>query len=300
MRKYYQSLLVYMNLLCFIVVFSTVAIAANGSGTVSQCDQLAAHPNDPEKLVKGVGWDSLDVQSALKACSQEIKRQPGNARIQFQYARVLDKQKSYQRAFVYYEKAAQQGYAAAQNSLGLSYEWGQGVEINVRKAADWYRKAAEQNFAQAQNNLGTLYDIGKGVEEDEKKAIYWFKKAAEQGYATAQRNLGVMYSSGNGIQQNHERAFQWYLKAASQENPSAQYNVGISYYYGKGVSIDRKQAIAWIEKAADNGNYEAEQALHQLRFKQVYCNTLKSKAGINAGYEKLSSEKFLTERECEG
>jgi len=291
--------LIYVSL--FLIMFSTSIVNADvSSRAATQCDLLAGHPNDPHKIGKGVGWDSLDIGAAMEACAAEIKRQPNNARIQFQYARVLDKQKLYEDAFVYYKKAAQQGYPAAQNSIGLAYEWGQGVGTNIRTAADWYRKAAEQDFAQAQNNLGTLYESGKGMPSDEKKAIYWFKRAAEQGYATAQRNLGVMYSSGNGVQQNHEAAFNWYLKAANQDNPSAQYNVGLSYFYGKGVSLDRQQAISWIRKAASNGNYEAEQALQQMQFKSMYCDSLKAKVGVNAGYEKLTSQKFLNVRECDG
>ena len=244
--------------------------------------------------------DNLNVESALLVCQKAVENQPGNARIQFQYARVLDKQKSYKKAFEFYEKAALQGYIIAQNSLGLAYEWGQGVDANNQQAMYWYSKAAKQGFAQSQNNLGTMYDLGKGVDNNEKQALYWFQKAAEQGYATAQRNLGTMYSRGNGVKQNDKTAFEWYLRAANQNQASAQYYVGISYYYGKGVSGDPDKAKDWFEKAAQNGNYEARQVMHRFQFKQDYCQSLKSKVGINNGYEKVSSEKFLGKRECDG
>ena len=280
--------------------FSSTVLAASGSNAVSQCDFAAAHPNDPHKVAEGVSWENLNIDSALPACEQAIELQPGNARIQFQYARVLDKQKSFEKAFVYYQKAAEQGYVIAQNSLGIAYEWGQGVEANNQQALFWYNKAATQGYAQAQNNLGTMYDLGKGGSEDEKKALYWFRKAADQGYASAQRNLGTMYSRGNGVKQNDKTAFEWYLKAANQNQASAQYYVGVSYYYGKGVSSDPALAKKWFEKAAQNGNYEARQIIHKFQFKQSYCETLKSKVGINNGYEKVSSDKFLGKRECDG
>ena len=298
-RKPNQSNLVALYFLLAVLSVGNV-IAAPKLNTISECDISAAHPNDPNKVSDGVEWDSLDTNVALKACDQEIKRQPDNARIQFQYARVLDKNKSYDKSFIYYRMAAKQGYMLAQNSLGLAYEWGQGVKVNLENALYWYRKAAKQGYSQAQNNLGTMYDIGKAVDEDEKQALHWFREAAKQGDATAQRNLGIMYSRGNGVKQNDKLAFEWYLRAANQNQASAQYYVGISYYYGKGVSSDPERARLWFEKAAGNGNYEAKQAMNQIQFKQTYCNSLRSKVGVNAGYEKLTSQKFLTTRECEG
>ncbi|WP_455221859.1 tetratricopeptide repeat protein [Kaarinaea lacus] len=288
--------------LVFLVVYSSSSNAATNQSSpldiVTGCDRLAAHPSDPNKITEGVGWDQIDVIAAMDACSEEISRQPMNARIQYQYARVLDKQELYKEAVIWYRKSAEQGYPAAQNSLGYAYEWGQGLETNLQLAVQWYRQAADQNLAQAQNNLGTMYYIGKGVDYDDKQALYWYQKAAEQGHATAQRNVGVMYSKGSGVKQNYETAFQWYLKAASQDNPHAQYNVGMSYFYGKGVESDQEQAKAWFEKAAKNGNYQAAEALHQIEFKQDYCNSLKNSTTGNLDSGKLISKKIAVSSIC--
>lgn len=282
----------------FLIAISTNIVSA--SSAVSDCDLTAAHPDDPSKVTTGVSWDELSVDVALKACEAAITIKPNNARIQFQYARTLDKQQSYEKAFDYYQKAAKQGHMLAQNSLGMAYEWGQGTNIDMDKALFWYTKAARKGNAQAQNSLGAMYDLGKAVDPDEKKAIQWFRKAAQQGDATAQRNLGIMYSRGQGVKQNDKLAFEWYLKAANQNHASAQYYVGVSYYYGKGVSTDPEQAREWFEKAAQNGNYEAKQVMYQIQFKQRYCDSMKSKVGVNSGYNKLTSQKFLGKRECDG
>lgn len=272
--------------LVFLTIYSNNSVAASallgGTEAVTQCDRLASHPADPKKVTEGISWEHLDAIAALDACSLEVNRQPDNARIQYQYARVLDKHKLYSEAIHWCRQAAEQGYAAAQNSLGYAYEWGQGIETNLQLALQWYHKAAEQNFAQAQNNLGTMYYMGKGVDYDEKKALYWYQKAAEQGHPSAQRNLGVMYSKGLGVKQNYETAFRWYLRAADQDNPHAQYNVGMSYFYGNGVESDPEKAKAWFEKAAKNGNYQAVEALHQIEFKQAYCSSLKDSSVGNS------------------
>ena len=55
-------------------------------------------------------------------------------------------------------------------------------------AADWYRKAAEQGYARAQNNLGVMYDNGEGVGQDDVSAYMWFNLAAARGLKEAVRN----------------------------------------------------------------------------------------------------------------
>jgi uncharacterized protein len=107
---------------------------------------------------------------------------------------------------------ANQGYAAAQNNLGVMYDQGQGVPQDYAQALHWYRQAAKQGHAGAQYNLGVLYHHGRGVPQDYAQAIQWYRKAAEQGDADAQYNLGVLYQEGGGVPQDYAQAIQWYRK----------------------------------------------------------------------------------------
>jgi len=63
---------------------------------------------------------------------------------------------------------------------------------------DAYRKAAEQGSAKAQSSLGIAYFQGRGVAQDYTQAARWCHKAAEQGVAQAQNNLGLRYNAGQG------------------------------------------------------------------------------------------------------
>lgn len=87
--------------------------------------------------------------------------------------------------FTHYREAAERGYADAQwmCDLGLMYAQDCGVPRDERKAVEWFQKAAEQGLAAAQSNLGVMYAKGCGVPKDERKAVEWYQKAAEQGYA---------------------------------------------------------------------------------------------------------------------
>ena len=54
------------------------------------------------------------------------------------------------------------------------------------------RKAAEQGHAEAQYTLGVLYFNGWGVPQDVLRAEFWYRKAAEQGDAYAQEAIAAM------------------------------------------------------------------------------------------------------------
>ena len=88
----------------------------------------------------------------------------------------------------WYTMAAEKGHASAQNNLGVMFERGKGVPVDLVKAAEWYRKAAEKNNPSAQNNLGVLYGKGLGVKADLVTANYWFSRAALGGSVNAVTN----------------------------------------------------------------------------------------------------------------
>jgi uncharacterized protein len=84
----------------------------------------------------------------------------------------------------------------------------------------WYQMAAEQGNAGAQNNLGAMHLEGQGVARDYKAALSWLRKAAEQsgtgGAGLAQVNLGRMYAKGRGVPQDYVTAHMWFSLAAAR------------------------------------------------------------------------------------
>jgi len=174
---------------------------------------------------------------------------------------------NYLAAVEWYRKAADQGYAYAQNNLGWMYLNGYGVERDYRQAIVWFRKTAEQGNAYAQNNLGWVYETGRGVERDLWRAAEWYRKAAEQGNARAQTNLGRMYANGRGVVRNDSHAVQWYRKAAEQGYAYAQSSLGWMYVNERGVGRNYWQAIEWYRRGAEQGH-----AVSQFRLGRMYAN----------------------------
>jgi hypothetical protein len=61
---------------------------------------------------------------------------------------------------------------------------------------EWYQKAAVQGQAAAQFSLGCMYEDGSGVPQDIRKAIEWYQKAVDQGQEDAQKALEDMHARG--------------------------------------------------------------------------------------------------------
>jgi hypothetical protein len=74
------------------------------------------------------------------------------------------------------------------------YEQGRGTEKNYQSAVSWYQKAAKQGHAQAQNNLAWLYESGQGVKQDLVQAYAWFDSAAHQGLKVAKQKRDLIAS----------------------------------------------------------------------------------------------------------
>lgn len=263
---------------------------------LTECDALAAAPNDPDKLGAGVAPAAMDTRRAISACralngdprADYLAGRAYEVAGQFDAAAAAYRRSADQdygaaqaalgalydtgrgvgadpaEAIRWYRKAAGQGVAAAQMALGMHYEMGRGIGKDEAEAGRWYRKAAEQGYAPAQAALGQLYGAGRGVARDDAEAVRWYRKAADQGIVPAQTRLGEAYSEGNGVGRDAAEAIRWYRKAAEQGDAAAQYDLGWCYQFGLGIAADTSNAVSWYRKAAAQGNERAKNALSTL------------------------------------
>ena len=59
------------------------------SQAVTECDRLAAHTEDPDKVAPGVSEAKVDLDAAIAACRADVARDPGNPRLLYQFGRAL-------------------------------------------------------------------------------------------------------------------------------------------------------------------------------------------------------------------
>lgn len=127
-----------------------------------------------------------------------------------------------------------------------------------KRAFDWYSRSAEQGFAKAQFNLGHMYILGQGVDQDKSQGVDWQVKAAEQGLAEAQFEIGLRYLSGAVLEQDLDSALDMFTEAANQHHVPAQKQLGTMYFQGAGVAKDLVQAHLWFSAAALNEDRAAQ------------------------------------------
>ena len=202
-----------------------------------------------------------------------------------------------QRAIEWYTKAAEQGYAFAQNDLGVTL-----VRIEekiatinsqiekgafVSKALEWFEKAAEQDNPTVQYNIAAMHFIessyhfsenSKEANELSQMGVSWCKKAVKHDYPPAQNELARIYLLGlHGVNQNLEKAMELYLKAAMSINEwktlykngyvLAQHSLGAIYAEGIEVKQNYKKALKWYRKAAAQGHAKSQFSLGLLYYR---------------------------------
>ena len=198
-------------------------------------------------------------------------------------------------AVEWFRKAADQGDANAQTSLGYCYITGTGIVQDEARAVGWFVKAARQTNAIAEYDLAWCHERGVVFPQDHQEAFFlfegaarlgdaaaqyavgcdwmtgigapakseiegakWYIKAAEQGYDAAQLNLGSCYQEGTGVPMNLAEAVKWFHRSAMQGDPAGQFNLAMFYLNGVAVAKDYVMAYQWFNLAAAQGLAEAK------------------------------------------
>lgn len=101
------------------ISLAALLAAAAPTDPVTDCDRLAANPEDPDRLAPAVPREKADLPRAIAACEAEVARNAANARARYQLARVLFYANDTKRAMEEMKKAADAGYRQAQFVYGL-------------------------------------------------------------------------------------------------------------------------------------------------------------------------------------
>lgn len=100
-------------------------------------------------------------------------------------------------AFQWYQKAAEQGDAYSQYNLGVFYQSGRGIPIDLEAAFQWFLHAAQGNDADAMCSVANYYLHGVGTLVNSGEALYWLEKAKERGHCDAYIGLAGYCEQNN-------------------------------------------------------------------------------------------------------
>lgn len=116
---------------------------AQAHANITDCDRIAAHPADPDKVLPGFNRTEIDLPKAIEVCRRVLAEQPGHARTAFTLGRVLYYSKRTDEALPYLEQAAAAGYRQALFVLGfVLYDASQAKRDDCRAAELWQKAIA--------------------------------------------------------------------------------------------------------------------------------------------------------------
>ncbi|MHA1597739.1 MAG: SEL1-like repeat protein [Alphaproteobacteria bacterium] len=157
---------------------------------------------------------------------------------------------------------AKQGHAGAQYWIGVMYNKGRGVEVDIPEAIRWYRMAAAQDYVDAIYNLSWIYGKGAGVPIDMAKVVKWTRKAADLGDAESLYSMGVFHVQGNGVPVDLKKA-EYYFRKATDQNYAYAVD-GLGGLYDKNPRIFDEETVAWFRNRAESGNVGVQYLLAYL------------------------------------
>ncbi len=129
-------------------VFLALPLAARAE--VTECDQLAANPPDPDRVTTGVPRSEVDLKAAITACKSALTASPDTARFAYQLGRVYFYGGDMPNALKYIEQAAGQGYRQAEFVMGaLTDNRREGVPADICSVEDYWYKSASKGHLHA-------------------------------------------------------------------------------------------------------------------------------------------------------
>ncbi len=117
-----------------------LVLAPAAHAGVTECDRMASHPSDPDKVLPGVHRPEIDLPRAEAACRAAVADDPRSARALYHLGRVLFYEKKTDEALQVLERSAGLGYRQSIFVLGfVLYEGTQAPRNDCRAAGLWQR-----------------------------------------------------------------------------------------------------------------------------------------------------------------
>ena len=138
--------------------------------TVAACDDLGAHPDDPEALSEGVADDRLNAGSIVEACTAAVALDGDSPRLRYQLARGLVHEGDIDGAIEQLLPAAEAGHGGALALLADIYLVGyDDVDPDPEMAKGLYEQAAAAGFTPAATMVAQFEDQTRALAQAEEE-----------------------------------------------------------------------------------------------------------------------------------
>ena len=129
----------------------------------------------------------------------------------------------YTKALELYHKAGELGHTTAHCNIGYAYNYGQGVEVDMKKANHYYKLSAIGGCTQARYNLGNM-EVETGNMD---RALRHYMIAAENGDNDSLKTIQRMCKDGRATKDEYAKALNAYqayldeIKSDDRDNAAA-------------------------------------------------------------------------------
>ena len=213
----------------------------------------------PRDIEKGLSMFRLAVEQNYKAATRDLAR----------YYYSLETEEDNRKALDYYLQYIEYNPKDTDTLLhiGLIYESGLGVPLNIDLARRYYERAAEQDeTGMAYNFLGGTYMNDEETESNERKAVHYFQKAIELGNTNAMFRISYYLHNGKGgLQVDIPREIELLTEASKHGNHQATYRLGLLFEDNEsGMAQNLELSVKYFQLAADNGILAAINKMGEL------------------------------------
>lgn len=260
-----------------------------------QCfERLVDYDNSLNDLGK-MYIEGLSVEkSASKAKSlwEKSYRLTGNLKSLHNLAFLADMDHDYELARKYYEIGAEKNHCDSLNNLGLMYNYGKGVDVDLDKAIQLYERAFQEGNHGALQNMARVYILRreyskasdcfaivakKGyspvyfelatlaeIQKQFQDAKDYYLQCLDHGIYNAYTYLGILFLEGKCGTVDTELAKKYFEMGIEKDVPDCFNQMGFLYEKGIEVSLDYQKARSFYEKAIAKGSYKFAHRLGYL------------------------------------
>jgi len=136
----------------------------------------------------------------------------------------------------------------------LRYLEGNGVPVDLVRAADLAGQAADLGSPDAQYLIGINPDLRAALQRAPEPAVVWLTKAALQGHGRAQYRLAQAWETGDGVSRDLAWAALWFNRAAERGIADAEFSFALLQARGEGTARNESDAYGWFVRAAAAGH----------------------------------------------
>jgi hypothetical protein len=135
--------------------------------------------------------------------------------------------------------------------LGGMYGRGEGVQLDLNRAAALMTQACDKGLQDGCIQLGTMSLRGWGVPSDPARAMELYERYCNTLAVDGCFAMGMMYLNGDGVPKDDARALGYFERTCDGGEPLGCGSLGWMYLEGRGVQVDHARALSLFRSSCD-------------------------------------------------